>query len=191
MNTCKAKCDRSSITRGYCDKHYRRWLKGQPINALSKFEKTPEQRFWEKVDRRGGEECWNWKGAILVGRNGGYGIFAVRGSQERYWRAHRYAYFLHHNSHPARSCVLHKCDNRRCVNPSHLFLGDRAANSADAVFKNRQCRGESRPLSKLTESAVRRIRKSSKETCRLAREFSVSPAAISMARNRRTWRHVQ
>ena len=191
VNFCKAKCDRLAIVRGYCDKHYRRWLKGQPVNALSRLDKTPEQRFWEKVDRRGKDDCWNWTAAILVGKNGGYGMFAAHGGRQGgYWRAHRYSYLLYYRFHPGKLCVLHTCDNRSCVNPRHLFLGDRAINAADMVLKNRQRRGESKPLAKLTEIIVRKIRKSTKGTCALSRQFGVSPAAISRARNGLTWRHV-
>jgi hypothetical protein len=179
---CKAK----AITKGYCDKHYRRLLNGQSINALSKFEKSEEQRFWEKVDRLSDDECWNWIGSILVGKNGGYGTFNAEG----FSRAHRYSYKLHYGYLPSHACVLHKCDNRSCVNPHHLFLGDRADNAADKVGKGRQCRGETRPLSKLTENAVRKIRSSNKGTSELARELNVSPSAVSMVRTGKTWRHV-
>jgi hypothetical protein len=89
-----------------------------------------EARFWRFVTKTDG--CWEWTGAD----NGhGYGAFSVARSKAR--AAHRVSWEIHNGQIPGRLWVLHKCDNRRCVNPSHLFLGDNTANVRDCVSKGR------------------------------------------------------
>ena len=112
-------------------------------------------------------------------------------------RAHRAAWFAKHGDIPLGLHVLHKCDNRRCINTDHLFLGTNADNVADKVAKNRQGRpshkGEQMGLAKLTDAKVRLIRMMPRSISnrRWAKEFGVSIMAVSMARNRKTWTHVQ
>jgi hypothetical protein len=90
----------------------------------------PAARFWAKVQR--GEGCWEWQGA----NNGkGYGCFGKEGSRPYY--AHRFSWELHAGPIPDGLFVLHRCDNRRCVNPEHLFLGTQGDNMRDMIAKGR------------------------------------------------------
>ena len=100
--------------------------------------KPVEDRFWEKVDKRNSDECWNWKSSI---RGNGYGAFFTHflGEGRKCHGAHRYSWLLTKGQIPDGLWVLHKCDNRLCVNPKHLFLGDRFANMKDAATKKRIC----------------------------------------------------
>lgn len=76
-----------------------------------------EQRFWDKVDRRGFDECWQWTGSLVAD---GYGQIWTSGPQrERLW-AHRYAYELLVGPVPEGLCIDHLCRNRGCVNPAHM-----------------------------------------------------------------------
>ena len=101
---------------------------------------TPEAiatKFWASVDRRGPDECWPWK--LVTGSNG-YGLLHI--GSELKQTAHRISYELHFGPIPALDgthggCVLHKCDNRRCVNPAHLFLGTQGDNLRDMWAKGR------------------------------------------------------
>lgn len=77
---------------------------------------NPEERFWAKVDKSG--DCWIW----APGKPGaGYGhFFPGSYSGAKSILAHRYAYELQHGPLPEGQHLLHKCNNRRCVNPAHL-----------------------------------------------------------------------
>lgn len=90
-----------------------------------------ESLFWEKVDKRGPEDCWEWKAAHT---KRGYGCFRFN---ERQDLSHRVSYILAHGSIPDGLWVLHKCDNPKCVNPAHLFLGTHQDNMNDMKNKGR------------------------------------------------------
>ena len=120
--------------------------------------RTLEQRFWDKVDKTG--DCWEWKGT----KRRGYGRFRFNGALTD---AHRASWQLANGPIPEMegtdhrgTCVLHKCDNRSCVRPDHLFIGTHNANVMDMIDKGRHhcCHGENNPDSKLTESEVNEIR---------------------------------
>lgn len=93
---------------------------------------------------------------------------------------------------PAGMCICHSCDNPRCVNPRHLWLGTHNDNMADRNAKGRtdDRRGDSNPKAKLTLPDVIAIRLSTERTVELARRYGVTWATVNSARIGRTWKHV-
>jgi|SRR5688500_1664017 len=95
--------------------------------------RTAIARFWPKVEKRGRDECWPWKAAVL---KSGYGILNQDGDFEKL--AHRIAWTIaKRRPIPDGMLVMHVCDTPGCVNPRHLTLGTDADNMADMVQKGR------------------------------------------------------
>lgn len=168
--------------------------------------KSPAERFWSKVDRSAGPDaCWPWLGFVAPN---GYGRFWIR-DRGNGIGAHSYSLGLHRGQLLAgEECACHTCDNRRCVNPAHLFLGDRAANNRDAAAKgrlpkgdahharlrpDRLRRGEAHGQAKLTARNVLAIRAATKRGATrtgLAQTYGVTRQLITRVVNRSIWRHV-
>lgn len=94
-------------------------------------------RFTSKFDQKDKEICWEWKG----GKNkNGYGALKVGSRTDgsrRTIESHRLSFMYFHGEIPKGMCVLHKCDNRKCVNPNHLYVGTKKQNTLDAVSRGR------------------------------------------------------
>ena len=134
--------------------------------------------------------CWIWTGAAMAN---GYGRF-MRGSKLslRVQLAHRVSYELYIGDIPNDMNVLHKCDNRACVNPGHLFIGTHADNMRDKAEKKRGPRGETCILHKLKANDVLNIRKrhgiDGESPDILAKEYGVSDAQIYRISKRKSWK---
>jgi hypothetical protein len=90
-----------------------------------------ESRFWNKVNKRNISECWEWDGYI---GSDGYGQFWYKGSNTH---AHRISWsIINKLDIPPKMIVLHKCDNKRCVNPYHLRLGTYSDNLQDTMERS-------------------------------------------------------
>lgn len=149
------------------------------------------ERFWKRVQH--GPSCWLWSGAV---GNHGYGVFSVG---HQYYTAHRFSYELAHGPIPEGMFVCHTCDNRRCVNPDHLFLGTPADNIHDMYSKGRQkigvkARGEQHWHTTLTEEQVQAIRseygKGGVILRTLAERYDVSLQTIHRIVKRQVWKHL-
>lgn len=169
-------------------------VKGKPYrylpNHFRPYCDSIESRFWSRVDLAVGEnECWNWTGYL---NKSGRGCISWEG---RKIHASRMAYILTHGGIPDNLFVCHKCDNPRCVNPKHLFLGTPRDNVMDMIQKGRMCLGEQKPEHKLTASDVRQIRidiaSGLKTQDQLAEEYGVAQSTISKAVLRKTWKDVE
>lgn len=104
----------------------------------------------------------------------GYARATIQGKTDY---AHRHIYRLVNGPTPQGFDVCHKCDNRKCINPKHLFLGTRLQNMADAVSKGRQAKGMMLPQTVVTESIsmeITRLAKLGKTYQQIANEFGIS-----------------
>lgn len=159
-----------------------------------------EQRFWSKVCISDG--CWEWL-AALDGR--GYGKLLIGSRSDnsrRYVQAHRISFEIMNGPIPTGAVVCHRCDNKRCVRPSHLFVGSQAENVRDCVQKGRHgsrvkphrvARGEANANAKLTAEIVRTMRAArlhGMSVALLARAYDVSVPTVRAAISGKTWRHV-
>lgn len=117
-------CARAKSRRGWCDAHYRRWLRhGDPLGGGVNRSPDPEETFAMRVERRG--DCLVWTGGL---NDGGYGRLRVRGVLVR---AHRYAWERERGPIPEGLHVDHVCHNRACVEVAHLRLATHAQNEAN------------------------------------------------------------
>lgn len=148
-----------------------------------------KDRFWEKVERLGPFQCWNW--TSWMDRDG-YGLLTVGSTVDntyRMKRAHRISWEIHYGPIERKDCVLHSCDNRACVNPAHLFLGTRADNAHDMDAKGRRV-----VASKITPDQVREVRRraaSGESQQVIARAFGITQANVSCIHRRVSWKHLE
>ena len=144
-------------------------------------------RFWEKVNIKGSDECWEW----IASKATGYGLFSYRG---RLVTAHRFIWELSNGLIPKGGWICHTCDNKLCVNPNHLYLGDRASNARDAITRGQQARGERMGSSKLTNKDAIRIRKEYEtgkiSQSKLGKENGVTQQTVCSLLSRETWKHI-
>lgn len=157
-------------------------------------------RFWSYVIKDSGvfslvngkySECWLYDG---VDNGKGYGQFQMYKEKVL---AHIFSYMLkHQRTRRPRRNVLHHCDVRMCVRPSHLWLGSNQDNIDDKVSKNRQWRpkGVANVNSRLDANKVRAIRllcnSHEHSHSEIGRKFGVSPTAIYNVMGHHTWKHV-
>ena len=149
-------------------------------------------RLWEKITVGGPDDCWEWQGAL---DSGGYGHIVDESGRAR--KAHRVVMKLS-GVNVGDLDVCHTCDNRRCCNPRHLFLGTHLDNMRDRDLKGRTvlpppCPGARNGQARLTERDVDEIRwlhAANHPPRKLARAFGVSRGAIALVVSRKTWRHV-
>lgn len=154
--------------------------KGRPEPAVD--------RFYQKyvVDDETG--CWNWTDCL---NNKGYGWVYWRGP-DRMERtlAHRFSWEIHNGLIPDGLIIRHKCDNPKCVNPSHLESGTRLDNQRDMVERGRSCTGTKNGVAKLTDDDIRAIRASDEGLTACGRRFGITYQNVWMIQTGRTWRHV-
>jgi hypothetical protein len=158
-------------------------------NAMStmQFKKYGEtiDRFFKrfKVNEQNG--CWEW---LSSSDKDGYGLLWGKGKRIL---AHRYSYKHHYGIDPGELNVCHKCDNPRCVNPDHLFLGTTKDNVQDCMDKGRDAMiGSRNNKAKLTEDDIPTIREDKRKSSDIAKTYNVSKSTIKKIKNKSSWSHV-
>ncbi len=156
-----------------------------------RWNQTDIERFDCKVTAPDERGCWNWTSTKT---KKGYGTFWIAGAR---LYAHRVRWVREHGQIPSGLCILHKCDNPSCVNPSHMQTGTKAENNADMWAKGRARpgvhRGEAHGMSRLSGSQVceiRELRDSGASALALSVRFSVSISQITRIVSRKSWAHL-
>lgn len=194
MKKCiESACNSKSSARGYCNKHYQRFIRGVPMGGNPK--KTVIERIEEKSSHQKGTGCLIWNGAVSGGYkskpNTQYGYIKIDGKTQR---VHRVMYEIHSGPIPEGMVLCHKCDNPLCINPDHLFLGTQAENVQDMIEKKRQYhpRGEMNN-SKLKECEVIRILEAAKQGVSLhilSQKYSVHVVTIRNIVSGKKWAYL-
>jgi Autographiviridae endonuclease len=154
--------------------------------------KDPIDRFKAKYKNDDKTGCWNWTAGQK--HHYGYGGFWFRGKIDF---AHRASYAIHIGEIPEGSHVLHRCDNPKCVNPKHLFLGDQLSNMQDMRAKGRGSRhgqaGSQHYNHILSEADIPiiRARLETESAAAISRDYDVGDHAILSIKNGKSWSHVK
>lgn len=186
MKNCGVEgCTNAYYAKGFCEKHWQRQYAGQDVFGKSIYDETPQERFAKKYEITA-NGCWEWRFPRADGRAN---TFYFEGRPQS---AYKVAYKMHKGPIPDGLLVCHHCDNGRCVNPDHLFLGTHADNYADMAKKGRAntARGEQKARTKLTEEIVREIKASALNGNQLAKQFGVNRRTVYDILDGKTWRHI-
>lgn len=148
-------------------------------------------RLFEGVDYSQGQgpdgDCHEWRG--MTDRYG-YGQISVK---NRTVTTHRIAYEAQYGAIPDGFSVLHRCDNRACVNPDHLFLGDAGDNNRDREAKGRSApqHGENNPSAKVSPDVVRSIIADQRTHQTIAASYQISRSLVGLIKSGKRWSHVK
>lgn len=182
---------------------------GSTFRAFSYKQKfcSEECAFCGRIKRKESSDCLEWQGDI---NNSGYGVMSVvRAGKRKLIGVHRYSWERTHGKIPDGLCVCHKCDNPKCVNVDHLFIGTRKDNNHDRSLKNRSGKrvftdeerfkyscinsGEKNNSAKLTEKEVIQIKNIRGKFTRkeIAKRFNVSLSCIKDIFGGKTWKYLE
>jgi hypothetical protein len=176
-------CVSPSKARGWCSKHYQRWVRNQdPMKTV--VAAAGSARDWLTVHvGHEGDECLTWPYSRGAGGYAShYGFVPARVMCEM---------VCGKPPSPAHEAA-HACGNGHlaCVNPRHLRWATPKENSADRKLHGRERLGEDQIEAKLRNSDVIAIRALSGSQVELARQFGVSPTTIAKVQQRKTWKHI-
>ncbi len=145
-------------------------------------------KFLSQIEKN---NCWIWKGGL--GRHG----YAQHRMNNTPIVAYRAAWILFKGEIPKGICVCHRCDNKKCVNPDHLFLGTQSDNMKDMLEKGRRrkdLKGQDVPHSRLKDKDIKDIfemRKNRYKIREIAEVFKVHKTHIGKILQRKKWKHIE
>lgn len=148
---CESTANR--LKKTLCEKHYYRQYRHGDVNKTKRIVGDDTKRFWSYVRRGAANDCWEWQGQTT---DWGYGVINIKGKLRG---AHIFSKELSTGkTRPEGLDTCHTCDNRKCVNPEHLYWGTRQQNIDDAWARNRMPHGEDARHAKLSEAEVVQLR---------------------------------
>jgi len=196
VTQCKAEgCGKSSHytnrgKRGYCDRHYLQiYRNGRLGTVRHSCEGSLAERFWARVNKNGSiqphmsTKCWEWTAGCIPQ---GYGTISEAGTK---WLTHRLSWFFE-NGVNSNLLILHECDNKKCVNPSHLREGTHKDNKQDEIDRNKHNWGMNNGKAILSADDVIQIRKdldAGKSCTEISKFYDVGMSNISAIKTGRSW----
>ena len=176
------KCNTKILARGLCRNHYMQERRAGLL--FPKEKENPRQYILNriKVSENG---CWEWQQSTYLG----YGRLV---KEKKSWPAHAYSYSVFVEPIPNGLQINHKCHNRCCVNPKHLYAGTQKQNVADMNNSGRrnQARGERGGNSKITEEIATKIFNYKGYAKFAAKEFNVSISLVYAIKKKEIWKHI-
>lgn len=179
-------CDAKALTRGMCNKHYRRAFKAGKFEPV--FGLPVALRLARGSVRNDKTGCLEWAGAK---NRSGYGKIGI-GSNTKL-TTHRVAWEEKNGPISKGMCVLHRCDNPACINTEHLFLGTFADNHKDMDAKGRRAsqKGtENNGHVKLNDEIIRKIRNDKRTLREIAKTFGITFSYAGSIKRGDRWKHV-
>lgn len=194
-----ADCDEPHAAKGYCRKHYSRWMKYGDPEAFGGRRVEQGETVKEKLTNkflRGIKVCESgcWTCTTATPTKRGYLRMSVKhGGTYHKAKAHRFSYNHFVGSIPAGKVICHTCDNPSCCNPSHLFVGTQSDNMQDMVRKERGLVGEKNGNTRFTEADIVSIYAevdAGVSRADIARKLGVTAVTISHIATGRNWKHL-
>lgn len=139
---------------------------------------------WWKNYNKTKQGCWEWAGSISIH---GYGHKCIDYKQ---YRIHRLFYERFIEPIKKDMIICHRCNNKKCVNPEHLYMGTYQDNANDRRLAGTDTAGERNYWSKLTAADVVSIRKDNRSKVEIAKDYNVTPTQIVRIIKRKRWKSI-
>lgn len=175
-------------------------LEGHPLKQrlLEKMANSEDalKRFWDKVQIKGPDDCWEWLASTNTDGYGQFAFYPEKKNKKVNLQAHQIAYFLQHRCIPDGLCVCHTCDNRKCNNHQHLFIGTQTDNIKDRDNKGRHraTKGIESASAILTEIQVQEIRilrfVGKRTLSNIAATFGITDSCVKGIIYGSNWKHL-
>lgn len=177
MKVCSVCGNPKIVGRMLCRRCYQKHWRTNKLKAHDLDKEPLRDRLLSKIEKKD-SGCWEWQSMT---RPDGYGMVWKDGKNQR---AHRVIFEEFKHPLTRKDILCHKCDNRKCVNPDHIFVGTRSDNVKDAASKNRMPINDTHWNTKLSVTQVNLIREATGYShSELGKVFGVSQSTISRIRS--------